>query len=361
MPRQHPGHGRREPATTRRRSCSPTTSPRCARTRPARRFGDGLFRAEGPRGTCRVVCFSPRHDLTLAGMDDAGDPARRRRLGRRRPTELGERYRWVQVFENRGAAMGASATRTRTARSGRAMRCRSRRAREDARSRPTLPRRATRAAARLRGAGAGRSARDPWTQDGLADARAVLGGLAVRDAARCRSRPAARLAELDGHAAGRPRGEPAATCNRRYDALFRRPVPVLHGLAPGARSTGDWDRRLAAPRALLPAAPAAASVRKFMVGYELLAEPQRDLTPGGGGRPSARRAGLTGRSRILRRYDGRGTTRRNHAALGRSVRRRTGRADGGLHPVDRGRRRARARRHRRARSRTCAGSAAPGC
>ena len=72
------------------------------------RVGDGLFRAEGTRGTCRVVCFSPRHDLTLAGMDAAGDPPRRSTSGRSRPTELGERYRWVQVFENRGAAMGAS-------------------------------------------------------------------------------------------------------------------------------------------------------------------------------------------------------------------------------------------------------------
>ena len=31
-------------------------------------FDDGLLRAEGERGLCRVVCFSPRHDLTL-GID----------------------------------------------------------------------------------------------------------------------------------------------------------------------------------------------------------------------------------------------------------------------------------------------------
>src|SRR5690348_9081364 len=28
-----------------------------------------LLYAESERGICRVVCFSPRHDLTLAGMD----------------------------------------------------------------------------------------------------------------------------------------------------------------------------------------------------------------------------------------------------------------------------------------------------
>ena len=30
-----------------------------------------LMRAEGERGTARVVCFTPRHDLTLAEMDTA--------------------------------------------------------------------------------------------------------------------------------------------------------------------------------------------------------------------------------------------------------------------------------------------------
>src|SRR5256714_12327304 len=29
---------------------------------------DALLRASGVRGTCRVFCFSPRHDLTLAAM-----------------------------------------------------------------------------------------------------------------------------------------------------------------------------------------------------------------------------------------------------------------------------------------------------
>ena len=45
-------------------------------------FDDGLLRAEGERGTCRVVCFSPRHDLTLGRDGARGRPARRRRVGR---------------------------------------------------------------------------------------------------------------------------------------------------------------------------------------------------------------------------------------------------------------------------------------
>ena len=54
--------------TTRRRTSSPTTSRRSVRTRRSAAFDDGLLRAEGERGSCRVVCFSPRHDLTLGAM-----------------------------------------------------------------------------------------------------------------------------------------------------------------------------------------------------------------------------------------------------------------------------------------------------
>ncbi len=70
-------------------------------------FDDGLLRAQGERGSCRVVCFSPRHDLTLGRME----PAAVRRvidMWAEQTAELGAEYRWVQVFENRGEAMGAS-------------------------------------------------------------------------------------------------------------------------------------------------------------------------------------------------------------------------------------------------------------
>lgn len=68
---------------------------------------EGLISAESQLGRCRVVCFSPRHDLTLGNMSDdavrqvvdtwADESAR-----------LGAEYTWVQVFENRGEMMGAS-------------------------------------------------------------------------------------------------------------------------------------------------------------------------------------------------------------------------------------------------------------
>ena len=75
-------------------------------TPPAR--GDHpLLRFETQQGTCRVVCFSPRHDLTLPEMALA-DIRHVVDVWAEQVVELGQRYRWVQVFENKGAMMGSS-------------------------------------------------------------------------------------------------------------------------------------------------------------------------------------------------------------------------------------------------------------
>ena len=58
-------------------------------------------------GACRVVCFSPRHDLTLAEMPVA-DIRQVIDAWADQITDLGQTYRWVQVFENKGAVMGCS-------------------------------------------------------------------------------------------------------------------------------------------------------------------------------------------------------------------------------------------------------------
>lgn len=68
-----------------------------------------LLLAESEPGICRVVCFSPRHDLTLARMND--DEIRRViETWSEQYCDLGGRdeINYVQIFENRGAMMGAS-------------------------------------------------------------------------------------------------------------------------------------------------------------------------------------------------------------------------------------------------------------
>lgn len=70
---------------------------------------DGLLVAEGESGLCRVICFSPRHDLTLARMDHA-DIVKVVEVWKSQYIELGSRQDigYVQIFENRGEMMGAS-------------------------------------------------------------------------------------------------------------------------------------------------------------------------------------------------------------------------------------------------------------
>lgn len=66
-----------------------------------------LLRVQSVQGTCRVMCFSPRHDLTLPDMSL---PAVRGVVDvwAAQIEDLGQRYRWVQIFENKGAVMGCS-------------------------------------------------------------------------------------------------------------------------------------------------------------------------------------------------------------------------------------------------------------
>lgn len=74
---------------------------------PAPVSGHPLMQAESEQGECRVICFSPRHDLTLPEMP-AADIRHVVDVWATQTVELGQRYRWVQVFENKGAIMGCS-------------------------------------------------------------------------------------------------------------------------------------------------------------------------------------------------------------------------------------------------------------
>jgi UDPglucose--hexose-1-phosphate uridylyltransferase len=76
---------------------------------PAGTSGDPLLLAEQERGRCRVVCFHPHHNLTLARMEPA-DIRRVVDTWTAQYAELGAQPHigHVQIFENRGAMMGAS-------------------------------------------------------------------------------------------------------------------------------------------------------------------------------------------------------------------------------------------------------------
>ncbi|MBX6364603.1 MAG: UDP-glucose--hexose-1-phosphate uridylyltransferase [Gemmatimonadetes bacterium] len=255
----------------------PDAPPPPARGRAASAGGDAdatLLRAEPARGTCRVVCFSPRHDLTLSRM--ATHEIRQVVDVWAEETEtLGRAYRWVQVFENRGEAMGASnphphgqiwALDTLPTEPAKEDRCQ--REHHARTGRPLLAEYAALEAARgERVVVAG----EHWL--------VVVPFWAVWpfETLLLPRRPVHRLPELDDPA----RDELAAVLKRLlagYDALFETPFPYSMGWHGAPWDTGDvahWQLHAHVYPPLLRSA----TVRKFMVGFEMLGEAQRDLTP----------------------------------------------------------------------------------
>ena len=72
-------------------------------------FESGLLKAEPEIGICRVVCFSPKHNLTLPLMH-LNDIVRVIQLWKEEYEQLGNHpeINHVQIFENKGEIMGCS-------------------------------------------------------------------------------------------------------------------------------------------------------------------------------------------------------------------------------------------------------------
>lgn len=68
---------------------------------------DPLFKMETEQGQSRVICFSPHHSksLPLLTEDEITSVVA---VWKSQSEELGQRYQWVQIFENKGAVMGCS-------------------------------------------------------------------------------------------------------------------------------------------------------------------------------------------------------------------------------------------------------------
>ena len=79
-----------------------TTSPKFA-------VNEGLFKAESEQGICKVICFSPDHSKSLADMS-VENINKVVKAWQNQYTELGSNnmVNYVQIFENKGAVMGCS-------------------------------------------------------------------------------------------------------------------------------------------------------------------------------------------------------------------------------------------------------------
>ncbi|MFI7600331.1 UDP-glucose--hexose-1-phosphate uridylyltransferase [Actinoplanes sp. NPDC049681] len=241
-------------------------------TAPAAPASGGLLVAEAERGICRVLCFSPRHDLTLGGM---GTREIRQVVDAwtQQYTELGA-IPWVAhvlIFENRGAMMGASNPHPH----GQIW------------AEERLPNEAVKESARQR-AHDGCLLCDYLAAE-LADGERLVASNDefVALVPFWAVWPFETLVLPRSHAGSLPGlTEPArdgladilGRLTRRYDRLFGVTFPYsmgLHQTPTDGAEHPEWHLH----GHFYPPLLRSATIRKFMVGYELLAGPQRDITP----------------------------------------------------------------------------------
>jgi UDPglucose--hexose-1-phosphate uridylyltransferase len=255
-------------------------------TTPQRLDRDGLLVAESERGICRVICFSPRHDLTLGAMD-TGAIRQVVDTWTAQYTELGALpwVRHVQIFENRGAMMGASNPHPH----GQIW------------AEERVPDESAKEAAQQRSY-AGCLLCD-YLQAELADGeRIVLANehfvalvpfwavwpfeTLVLPRVHTGSLPDLTEPARDGLA------DILRRITRCYDQLFGVTFPYSMGLhqPPTDGAEHPWWHLHGH---FYPPLLRSATIRKFMVGYELLAGPQRDITP----ESAAERLRATGEAR----------------------------------------------------------------
>jgi UDPglucose--hexose-1-phosphate uridylyltransferase len=235
-----------------------------------------LLVAESERGICRVLCYTPRHDLTLARMDS-------RAIRAVVDAWVGEcaalaSRPWVayaQVFENRGAAMGASNPHPH----GQIW------ATEHV---PDEPAREQQALARYQADHASCLLCDYAALELRIGRRVVYANDAFvavvpfwavwpfEALVVCRQHVTS-IADLDDR--GRDGlADVLRHLMTRYDNLFEAPFPYSMGFHQQPIRGG-----VGAPVHLhahvFPPLLRSATIRKFIVGFELLGSPQRDLTP----------------------------------------------------------------------------------
>ena len=232
-----------------------------------------LFRAEVVSGECRVICFSPNHSLTLPQLSK--EQVRSViDCWAAQSSELGTQYTWVQLFENKGAAMGCSNPHPH-GQLWASSHVPDEPAIEDERQRAYFAETGhsllTEVAAQEAG-GPRVVIETPnwlvivpwwavWPFETLLMPRFSVQRIEHLNAAQ-RDGLADVLRELTA----------------RYDNLFGCPFPYSMGWHGAPYLPGDHSHWILHAH-FYPPLLRSATVRKFMVGYEMLAEAQRDLTP----------------------------------------------------------------------------------
>ncbi|QZD91898.1 UDP-glucose--hexose-1-phosphate uridylyltransferase [Qipengyuania xiapuensis] len=234
-----------------------------------------LFETMPARGEARVVCYSPNHSHTLARMDDTG----RRAVVEcwcDLSAELGAKWAHVQLFENKGAMMGASSPHPH----GQVW------ASDFMPQSVGLEEHRQREHFESRGKALLAEVIEAETSDGRRVVEENEEWLAIVphwaswpfETLLVARQNVARLEQLDerareslSHILGR--------LLKRYDGLFGVDFPYSMGWHGAPHALGEDNAHWRLHAHFYPPLLRSATVRKHMVGFELLAETQRDLTP----------------------------------------------------------------------------------
>jgi UDPglucose--hexose-1-phosphate uridylyltransferase len=236
---------------------------------------EDLFMARSERGICRVVCFSPDHSLTLPQMGES-DIRKVVDVWTEQYEEIGAKpfINYVQIFENKGQMMGCSNPHPH----GQIW------SNETIPQLPSLEQRSQRHYLEKHG---DCLLCDYVHSEEIREARIVCGNehfialvpfwavwpFEIMIVSR---RHVAALTGLED-----PERDALASVIRRltirYDNLFRTSFPYsmgIHQKPTDGEEHLEWHLHLH----FYPPLLRSATVKKFMVGYEMLATPQRDLT-----------------------------------------------------------------------------------
>jgi len=237
-----------------------------------------LFQMQAEQGTARVICFSPDHSKTLPLLSD-NEIASVIRCWIENSAELGRRYSSVQIFENKGTAMGCSNPHPHGQIWAQTS-IPSLVAKEDSRQREYLNR-------------YGRSLLQDYAESELQKAERVV----VENADwlvvvpfwaawpfETLLLPKARRARITELTEGEQisLGSILRDLTSRYDNLFSCSFPYSmgwHGAPFAAQGEAESAEHWQLHAHFFPPLLRSATIRKFMVGYEMLGEPQRDISP----------------------------------------------------------------------------------
>jgi UDPglucose--hexose-1-phosphate uridylyltransferase len=236
----------------------------------------GLLVAEAESGICRVMCFSPRHDLTLSSMS-IGAIEEVVRTWISQFTELAslDEVSHVQIFENRGEMMGASNPHPHC----------------QIWATSTIPQAPTRELASqrqyLKARGScllcdylkleeNEQVRIVCSNESFV---AIVPFWAVWpfEVLLCSRRHLSQLPELNSREATHL-SEMLTQIVSTYDRVFNVPFPYSMGFHQSPTDKAEhpeWHFHAH----FYPPLLRSATVRKFMVGFEMLGTPQRDITP----------------------------------------------------------------------------------